>query len=49
MQTYITNVGEIDTRISGSWVKTWPTKYTGTTVPPNTLGAVNDIYVQYVA
>lgn len=47
MVTYIQNVNEIDTRIGGQWVKTWPTKYSGTAAPSNSLGGIGDVYFQY--
>lgn len=47
MVTHIDDVGEIDRRIAGAWVKIWPTKYSGTSAPANTLGVVGDWYAQY--
>lgn len=47
METYISSVHEIDKRINGVWVKIWPWKYSGTNVPSNAIGSVDDIYIQY--
>ena len=54
MQSIMTDVNgdgshvvEIDTRINGSWVKTYPLIYSGTGDPSNALGVVGDIYCKY--
>lgn len=46
MVTYIQDVDEIDTRINGAWVKTWPVIYSGSGTPSGGLGVNGDLYIQ---
>jgi hypothetical protein len=46
--TYIEDVDEIDTRVNGAWVKTWPLFYFGTAAPSGTPGP-NDVYFRLEA
>lgn len=48
MKTYINDVDEIDERINGAWVKVYPTQYSGTGAPSNSVGSVGNYYAQYV-
>jgi hypothetical protein len=50
MQAYVDDVGQLLLYVNGAWKRVYPVErqiLSGTTVPAASLGAVNDIYMQF--
>lgn len=46
MLLYVEDVDELWARVDGEWRKLYPTTYTGTATPSDSLGADGDLYFQ---